>query len=61
MDFMLEEELIDLFTFCLQNPDSPEVEEKKMRVKEILEGILLSREMCWKISFLQYQIEFRGK
>ena len=35
MDFMLEEELIDLFTFCLQNPDSPEVEEKKMRVKEI--------------------------
>ena len=35
MDFMLEEELIDLFTFCLQNPDSPEVEEKKVRVKEI--------------------------
>ena len=35
MDFMLEEELIDLFTFCLQNPDSPEVEEKKMRVREI--------------------------
>ena len=35
MDFMLEEELIDLFTFCLQNPDSPEVEEKKMRAKEI--------------------------
>jgi len=35
MDFMLEEELIDLFTFCLQNPDSAEVEEKKMRVKEI--------------------------
>ena len=58
---MLEEELIDLFTFCLQNPDSPEVEEKKMRVKEILEGILLSREMRWKISFLQYQIEYKGK
>ena len=35
MDFMLEEELIDLFTFCLQNPDSAKVEEKKMRVKEI--------------------------
>ena len=35
MDFMLEEELIDLFTICLQNPDSPEVEEKKMRVREI--------------------------
>ena len=35
MDFMLEEQLIDLFTFCLQNPDSPKVEEKKMRVREI--------------------------
>ena len=35
MDFMLEEELIDLFTFCLQNPDSSEVEQKKIRIKEI--------------------------
>ena len=32
---MLEEELIDLFTFCLQNPDSLEVTEKKIRIKEI--------------------------
>ena len=32
---MLEEELIDLFTFCLQNPDFPEVTEKKIRIKEI--------------------------
>ena len=32
---MLEEELIDLFTFCLQNPDSSEVEQKKIRAKEI--------------------------
>jgi len=32
MDFMLEEELIDLYTFCLQNPDSPEVEQKKVRI-----------------------------
>ena len=35
MDFMLEEELMDLMTFCLQNPDSPEVLEKKNRVTEI--------------------------
>ena len=35
MDFMLEEELIDLYTFCLQNPDSPEVEAKKARIKEV--------------------------
>ena len=35
MDFMLEEELIDLMTFCLQTPDSPEVSEKKKRIAEI--------------------------
>jgi hypothetical protein len=35
MDFMLEEELIDLMTFCLQNPESSEVEEKKQRITEI--------------------------
>jgi len=35
MDFMLEEELIDLYTFCLQNPDSAEVEQKKSRIAEV--------------------------
>jgi len=35
MDFMLEEELLDLITFCLQNPQSPEVDEKKNRITEI--------------------------
>lgn len=35
MDFMLEEELIDLMTFCLQHPDSSEVEEKKKQITEI--------------------------
>ena len=35
MDFMLEEELIDLFTFCLQNPDSSEIETKKTRIGEV--------------------------
>lgn len=35
MDFMLEEELIDLMTFCLQNPDSSEVDEKKNRISKI--------------------------
>ena len=35
MDFMLEEELIDLLTFCMQNPDSPEISEKKSRISEI--------------------------
>ncbi len=35
MDFMLEEELMDLMTFCLQNPQSGEVEAKKGRITEI--------------------------
>ena len=35
MDFLLEEEMIDLLTFCLQNPDSVDVESKKQRLEEI--------------------------
>ena len=35
MDFMLEEELIDLMTFCLETPDAPEVNDKKKRITEI--------------------------
>ena len=35
MDFMLEEELIDLMTFCLQNEDSSEIPEKHKRITEI--------------------------
>ncbi|MCH7758499.1 MAG: hypothetical protein IIA19_08540 [Thaumarchaeota archaeon] len=35
MDMMLEEELIDLMTFCLQTPDSSQVVEKKKRITEI--------------------------
>lgn len=32
---MLEEELIDLMTFCLQNPDSAEIPEKHKRIREV--------------------------
>ena len=35
MDMMLEEELIDLMTFCLQNPNSVEITEKHSRIIEI--------------------------
>ena len=35
MDAMLEEELIDLMTFCLENPDSSEVSEKKNQISKI--------------------------
>ena len=32
---MLEEEMIDLATLCLQNPDSPEIPKTKERITEI--------------------------
>ncbi len=35
MDAMPEEEMIDLITFCPQNPNSNEVESKKSRISEI--------------------------
>ncbi len=35
MDFLLEEEMIDLLTFCIQNPSSAEVIQKKARINEI--------------------------
>lgn len=41
MDFMLEEELMDLMTFCLQNPDSSEISEKKTRITEIGQELYL--------------------
>jgi len=41
MDAMLEEEMIDLITFCLQNPKSDEVEGKKSRISEIGKDLYL--------------------
>ncbi|MGI0014748.1 MAG: hypothetical protein ACREBU_15100 [Nitrososphaera sp.] len=35
MDAYLEEELYDLLTFCIQNPQSADLGAKKARVKEI--------------------------
>ena len=35
MDFMLEEELIDLMTYCLENPEASDIEQKKNRISEI--------------------------
>jgi hypothetical protein len=32
---MLEEELFDLITFCIQNLESSEINEKKNRIKQI--------------------------
>lgn len=41
MDFMLEEEMIDLATFCLQYPDSEQVRAKKERIAEIGKELFL--------------------
>jgi hypothetical protein len=35
MDFILEEEMIDIITLCLQEPSSNLITEKKERFKEI--------------------------
>jgi hypothetical protein len=35
MDAMLEEEMIDLITFCIQNPNSAEIDSKKSRISQI--------------------------
>ena len=35
MDAYLEEELYDLFTYCIQNPGASDFEIKKQRIKEI--------------------------
>ena len=35
MDFILEEEMMDIVAFCLQNPDSDLIGVKKERFKEI--------------------------
>ncbi len=42
MDFMLEEELLDLMTFCLQNPESSEVEDTIDGVKHKKISILFN-------------------
>lgn len=35
MDAALEEELVDLMTFCLQSPGSPEAAAKRGRIAEV--------------------------
>ena len=35
LDFLLEEEMINILTYCLENPDSDDVDSKNQRLKEI--------------------------
>ena len=51
---MLEEEMIDLLTFCLQNPTSDELESKNPDSKKLEKNFLMMVVlMRWRISFLQ--------
>ena len=53
MDFMLEEEMIDLLTFCLQNPTSDEIDLKNLDLNKLERKSLMMVElMQWKTSFL---------
>jgi len=61
---MLEEEMIDLVTFCLQNPDSSEVQSKKQRFIEIGRELFADGgidAMQWRIFSLPYKIELLRK
>ena len=58
MDFMLEEEMIDILTDCLQDHDSSNLEEKKKRFAEIGKELYNDGESTlWRIFFSQYRIE----
>jgi hypothetical protein len=35
MDAYLEEELYDILTYCIQNPDAPDFESRKKRMEDI--------------------------
>ena len=62
MDFILEEEMIDLLTYCLQNPSSESCESKKERFKEIGKELYESGGVThWRISFLLLTIEYKAK
>jgi hypothetical protein len=39
LDAYLEEELYDLFTYCIQNPDAGDIKMKKQRIMEIGEEV----------------------
>ena len=53
MDFLLEEEMVDIVTFCLQYPNSQDVLEKRKGLQKLEKNFLLMVElMQWRISFL---------
>ncbi len=45
MDFMLEEELLNLMTFCLQNPESDEISEKHKKLQRLARNSMMMEEL----------------
>jgi hypothetical protein len=58
MDAYLEEELYDILTYCIENPNASDLESKKQRVSII--GKELQADgglMQWRICFIQLNLE----
>ncbi len=60
MDAYLEEELYDLLTFCIQNPDASDFEQKKERIQEIGKELFADGGVD-AMQNIFYSIEFRVK
>jgi hypothetical protein len=61
LDAYLEEELYDLITFCIQNPNSSDFEVKRQRVEEIGRELYANGGGVDAPENMIYQIEFRVK
>jgi hypothetical protein len=58
MDAYLGEELYDILTYCIQNSDAADFEEKKQRVLQLVKSVILMEELTlWKICFIQLNLE----
>jgi len=60
LDVYLEEELYDLITYCIQNPNSSDFEMKKKRVDEIRRELYADGGLD-AMENMFYPIEFRVK
>jgi hypothetical protein len=60
LDAYLEEELYDLITYCVQNPNASDIESKKQRVKEIGKELYTDGGVD-AMENIFYPIEFRIK
>ena len=58
MDAYLEEELYDILTYCIQNSDAADIEEKNKEYLQLVKSFILMEELTlWKIYFIQLNLE----